>query len=258
VIGTSHQQQQLPCQDYGGDRILHDVIMGAVADGAGSAQHADVGAQLAVKTALRTLASTEEWLLQQHCSWESLSKPLTQQQATKLFTTTVNKVVAAFQHQAGSHGYAVKELSCTLLSFIATPHWMAAMQIGDGFMVVRSEGPHYRLLFKPDKGEFANQTTFVTSADALQAMQVRVLSLSGQQNFICAATDALENVAIHLKDWMPGQGFFRPLEQYLQETPDPVQDDHYLVDFLKSEQLNRKTDDDKTLLLCLYSAQVHT
>src|SRR5919202_405179 len=187
-VGTRHQKQQQPCQDYGKYCILNhkDVVVGAVADGAGSAKHADVGADLA----------------------------------------------------------------CTLLVFVATPHWLAAMQIGDGFMVVGLQGKEHQLLFQPDKGEFVNQTTFVTSAHALDEMQVNVVS--GSQKFICASTDGLERVAIRMNDWTPFPPFFQPLEEYLWETPEPEQDDQYIQNFLTSERLNARTDDDKTLLLCLY------
>jgi hypothetical protein len=41
------------------------------------------------------------------------------------------------------------------------------------------------------------------------------------------------------------------LHKYLEETPNPHQDKSYLASFLDSERLNQKTQDDKTLLLCL-------
>lgn len=44
ATGTSHLKQQMPCQDYGSYKILNNVMVGAVADGAGSAKYADVGA----------------------------------------------------------------------------------------------------------------------------------------------------------------------------------------------------------------------
>ena len=52
AIGTSHQKQRLPCQDYGDYKILNQTLVGAVADGAGSAKYADIGAKLAVETVL--------------------------------------------------------------------------------------------------------------------------------------------------------------------------------------------------------------
>jgi hypothetical protein len=254
VIGTSHQRQQLPCQDFGSNRILGDVIIGAVADGAGSASHSDVGAKLAVTTAIDHLVATEAWLQKRHFSWRSLPHAPTEAIARKIFTTTVNKVRDGFNAQAQTEGYSVDDLACTLLVFLATPNWVGAMQIGDGFIVMRSKRQDYQLLFQPDKGEFVNQTTFVTSSGALEEMQVCVLQ--EQPIFICAASDGLERVAIRLRDWAPFPPFFKPLEEYLLETHNPEQDDEYLVSFLESERLNQKTDDDKTLLLSLYNVGV--
>ena len=124
------------------------------------------------------------------------------------------------------------------------------MQIGDGFIVARLREGEDQLLFTPDKGEFINETTFVTSANAINEMRVRVLP--GQQKFICASTDGLERVAIRMSDWTPFPPFFQPLEEYMVETSHPEQEDEYIKNFLDSERLNAKTDDDKTLLLCLY------
>jgi hypothetical protein len=50
----------------------------------------------------------------------------------------------------------------------------------------------------------------------------------------------------------PHPPFFKPLEEYLRETDKPEDDDQYVIDFLNSERLNSRTDDDKTLLLCVF------
>jgi hypothetical protein len=55
-----------------------------------------------------------------------------------------------------------------------------------------------------------------------------------------------------LSDWQPHAPFFKPLEEYLRETAKPEDDEKYVIDFLNSERLNSRTDDDKTLLLCLF------
>jgi serine/threonine protein phosphatase PrpC len=247
-VGTRHQKQQQPCQDYGSYFLLNknDLIVGAVADGAGSAKHSDVGARLAVYKVMSIFR--EIALLPQ--KQERLSEPLNEPEARTLFSRIVTEVVATLKEQAVNENYSIDELACTLLVFMATPHWLAAMQIGDGFIVVGLQGEERKLLFQPDKGEFVNQTTFVTSARALDEMQVHVLS--GKQQFICASTDGLEKVAIQMSDWTPFPPFFQPLEDYLWETPNPEQDDEYINTFLASERLNARTDDDKTLLLCLY------
>ncbi|WP_448266952.1 PP2C family serine/threonine-protein phosphatase [Nostoc sp. DSM 114159] len=246
-IGTSHQKQGIGCQDYGDYRILNDVIVGAVADGAGSAKHSDVGSRLTVETVLKCFSEINEFPQKQD------SQPLCKEEAQKVFAEIVNKVITELQKQADEEDYSVNDLACTLLVFVATPDWVAAMQIGDGFIVMRSQESEYQLLFQPDKGEFANETTFITSTNALKEMQVEVIS--EKQEFICASTDGLEKVAIRLSDWQPFSPFFKPLEEYLHEPVNPEDEDKYLIEFLNSERLNSRTDDDKTLLLCLFDRE---
>lgn len=252
VTGTRHQEQHLPCQDFGGDRILDDVLIGAIADGAGSAKHAEVGARLAVETALAYLGESEIWLQQRQCSWRVFPVEPLEKLTTTVFSHMTQQVVTVLQRTATEKRADLKDFSCTLLAFVATPHWLAAMQIGDGFIVVRSPNQTYQLLFQPDKGEYTNQTSFVTSRCALADMRTGVWT--GSHPFICASTDGLESVAIHFKDWTPFPPFFKPLEEFLQEAdPNSLEhNDSYLLNFLQSERLNQRTDDDKTLLLCCY------
>lgn len=282
AIGTSHEKQEMPCQDYGSYQILDDVIIGAVADGAGSAKYAEIGAELAVKTVLEAFteediskitksvhSESSESKHQSSWNWKSLTslgmkdrngassvaihQPLSysEQEVRQILTETVQKVKVALEQQATNNNYSIDDLACTLLVFIATPDWIAAMQIGDGFIVLRCQEEDAQLLFPPDKGEYINETTFVTSANALEAMRVCVKTVKPE--FICASTDGLERLAIRMSDWTPFTPFFQPLEQYLRVTNNPEEEDEYLKSFLNSDRLNARTDDDKTLLLCLYS-----
>jgi Protein phosphatase 2C len=241
VVGTSHKKQEKPCQDYADYRLVSGVMLGAVADGAGSACFSEQGAKLAVETALYALS---DWLdksgeLPRDCA----------EVDARLFQNVLKTVVEALTDRARELNGSLQDLACTLLLFLATPHWIAAMQLGDGFLVVGSKADGYRLLFTPDHGEFVNETVFVTSQDAHQQMQIGVLPL--QPDFICASTDGLERLAIRSQDWTPHNPFFYPLEDYMRLIPEPEQEDGYLIDFLNSERLNMRTDDDKTLLLCL-------
>jgi hypothetical protein len=182
------------------------------------------------------------------------STPFTASQAQDLFAQVVTEVVRVLQQKAEIEHWALRDLSCTLLTFIATPTWVAAMQIGDGFMVISAAtetASPYQLLFSPSKGEYINETCFVTSASAIDQMQVGIYPHPPQ--FICAATDGLERVALRLSDWSPFSPFFKPFEDCLRLAPDQAAD--YLQAFLSSERLNARTDDDKTLLLCLYAQE---
>ncbi|WP_255611310.1 PP2C family serine/threonine-protein phosphatase [Synechocystis sp. PCC 7339] len=161
----------------------------------------------------------------------------------------MTKVQQELQHVTQVSKVEFPDLATTLLVFIATSKWLVAMQIGDGFILAKPVGEKYQLLFQPDKGEYINETTFVTSANASAEMQIRVLA--EPLEFICAATDGVEKVAINYADWQPFPPFFQPLEQYLQTTEQPLEED--LKEFLQRKDLNARTTDDKTLLLALWT-----
>jgi serine/threonine protein phosphatase PrpC len=243
AVGVSHIEQQIPCQDYTNYSLLNkgDVAIGAVADGAGMARHSDVGAKIVVETVLSALQDKSKFLTLAEL------RQYNQHQTRKLFEAVFHKAVGALKQEAQNQGCAFYDLACTIVAFLATPEWLGAMQIGDGFLITRLQEKDYHLLFQPDKGEFINETTFITSKSALEEMQVEVLS--GKQEFICASTDGLERVAIRMRDWTPFPPFFRPLEEFIKQTENPEAEDQYLLDFLNSERLNARTNDDKTLLL---------
>ena len=274
AIGTSHSKLDMPCQDYGDYKTIGDAIVGVVADGAGSAKYSDLGAKLAVNTVLKNVTerdistitklcrsknnsnntSKQKNLVARVCNClpnkdkQSNFKASSKQELNKFFINIVEKVVAALEKEAANNKHSVDDLACTLLIIIATPEGIAAMQIGDGFITVRYSNSQFQLLFRPDKGEYVNETTFVTSNNAIEDMKVKLEP--GRPEFICASTDGLERLAIRLSDWTPHNPFFKPLEQWLRETED-LESDEYL-DFLNSDELNARTDDDKTLFLCLF------
>ena len=251
VIGYNHLTHQLPCQDYSEYRLLTpDILVGAVADGAGSAKLAELGAMLAVKTSLDYV---EKWhgFDQRHGSIWGRQLLVSQAIAEGFCRKLVRRVQRQLQAQAQTLQVPIQTLATTLLVFIASPRGLLAMQIGDGFLVIRSEDSDYQLVFHPDKGEYINETSFITSNHALETLQIRVIEQP--ITFICAATDGLEKVAIRYLDWTAFSPFFQPLELFLRETGEPEADASYLEDFLHSERLNQKTQDDKTLLLGLFA-----
>jgi serine/threonine protein phosphatase PrpC len=233
-----HQNNQLPNQDYADFVILNEsTLIGAVSDGSGSAKHSEEGAQVAVKTSVDYLTNNAPELT----SEAEINTQLTQ---------LVTQVREDLEKKAQELDCRFEDLACTLMVFMATPQRLAAMQIGDGFMVIRPLDNDFELLFTPDKGEYANETYFITAQNA--EANVRIKTLEEEISFICVATDGLEKVAIKIQDYQPFTPFFTPLEQYLLTTSN-LETDEYLEQFLNSERLNAKTQDDKTILLGLLS-----
>jgi serine/threonine protein phosphatase PrpC len=90
AVGTSHEKQKIPCQDCGNYRIFNDVIVGAVADGAGSAKYSHFGAELAVETVIKCFADINELPDKQ-----GFTQPLSEMEAKEVFTKFVKDVITA-------------------------------------------------------------------------------------------------------------------------------------------------------------------
>ncbi|OIP73540.1 MAG: hypothetical protein AUK48_09920 [Oscillatoriales cyanobacterium CG2_30_44_21] len=249
-MGTSHISTQTPCQDYAEYKPYgNDYLIGAVSDGAGSRSLSHYGSKIAVETTIKFF--TEK--LETSRSKSFLSQDGVQIVFRELIEVVRHEIEIAAQDYYREKGkkVSVGEFACTLLAFIAFPDGIAAMQLGDGFIVVRNyQGKGYDLLFEPSKGEYANETTFVTSSSTHIQQDLQITYKANPVSFICASTDGLENLALNLRNNVAYPKFFVPLEKYIQETIEPEKDG-YLIAFLNHETVNRKTDDDKTILLCV-------
>lgn len=250
VVGTSHlaAKPPTPCQDSSGYKQCKDYLIGAVSDGAGSRSLSQYGSKLAVQSTLQYFGEILE---------SSRSNPLSSQDAVeKIFRELIGVVRGAIQTEAenwsreNNKKVSAGEFACTLLVFVTFPNGIAAMQLGDGFIVVRDcKSKDYDLLFPPSKGEYENVTTFVTSSSTDIQQDLQIIYRSKPISFVCASTDGLEKLALNLVNNKAFPRFFIPLEKYIQETENPEQDS-YITDFLNLDQINRRTDDDKTILLC--------
>ena len=247
AIGTKHVLKKQPCQDHGNYHKLFEgeIIIGAISDGMGSAKHSDTGSKVAVEVAISQLKNID---------WQ---KKLTEREKAKeIFHNLLITASSELKNEAEQHGYSMQDLACTLLVFVATPDWFTAMQVGDGLLVVRSkDDKDYKLLFQPDKGEFANETTSITSSDVLDEIHIRLEPKPYE--FICAATDGIENISLMKREgWRPSEKFFRPLEQYMLSQESESHKSEEIDKFLNSDKINLKTDDDKTLLICVFQPPV--
>jgi hypothetical protein len=147
-------------------------------------------------------------------------------------------------------GLMLREFACTLLVAIVNESRAAFWQIGDGAMCFRMRGSEtYQYAFWPEKGDYANVTFFVTDSKAEDHLEFDLTD--GEILELAAFSDGLERLAL---DFVVGEahsrffdGLFphlRPLEQGYSARVSSQ-----LTDFLASERVNQRTDDDKTLIL---------
>ncbi len=246
VQGTSHVKHHLPCQDAhaycylpGGGLVL------VVADGAGSAKHSASGADEAVKTSLATV--TEAWRVGlQHEShptekmWDALIR--------LLFTRARQSVLDLAKKQ---HHWS-RDYATTLTLAIAASGWLAVGQIGDGAVVVFDAEDRFYTATHLQKGEYANETHFLTQRDALKQVQVRAEPCAVRA--LAAMTDGLIRLALRLPSGEPHTPFFTPLFGFAAQPQTSQEGSQQLERFLSSERVCARTDDDKTLLLAAYTS----
>lgn len=237
TIGMSHIEAGLPCQDFSAYKHISDnIIVGALADGCGSAKLSHHGAEITVQSAINVLS---------HIDWcnQDIDEKIARDLSHNLFENVLNEV----RSYSNKNDCIIDDLACTLIAFAASPQFFFAVQVGDGFIVTRSESSNYVLLFNPDHGEYYNETTFITSKDAIDNLQCYYKYKAIR--LICASSDALEIHCLKLSNWTPHEPFFSVLEEYAISMPEPKQAEEDLIEFLSRESINQRTSDDKTLIL---------
>ncbi|MBX7223051.1 MAG: protein phosphatase 2C domain-containing protein [Blastocatellia bacterium] len=237
VCGTSHGQTQTPCQDaHAFQKLANGVLVFAVADGAGSAGLSDIGARLAVATAIERLAA-------QGTFTADLAA------LRSLFREAVENVIGRLHTEAQTHEVPVRELATTLIAGVVGPDLAAVLQIGDGGVVVQWEDGSLATFSAPHNTEYVNQTVFVTSRQALETARFSFCEkgLKG----IAAFTDGLQMLALKMPEATPHGPFFSPLFTFLKNETGAETSQRQFEAFLTSERMQQRTADDLTLLLAV-------
>jgi serine/threonine protein phosphatase PrpC len=245
VCGTSHIRNKQLCQDAHHWQLLPgNVLLTAVADGAGSASLGKVGAMVAVETAVETLAIKE-------ITRDSLADDAI---VRSLLHEALLAAKKAVEDAAIADSKQPQDLATTLIIMVATPDLVAVVQIGDGLAVAKDRMGNLMALTRPDHGEYINETTFLTSPHALDTAQIRLW----RENIvnIGVLTDGLQMLALNMLVGEPHKPFFFPLFNFVENAEDQTTAKEQLVRFLGSERITQRTDDDLTLILAgLRSAQ---
>lgn len=239
VTGVAHHAAAMPSQDACAVQCRNDahgaaVLILAVADGAGSATHAEQGAELACKT-----------FLDQAVAW--LAENVPHVWNADVGETWLRGVRSALQQHADASALPLRELACTLLGAVIAGECALFLQVGDGAIIIDA-GDQYRTVFWPQGGEYPNETFFVTDSDLHWECAV----LNAPITEVALLSDGLQALALHYQSRQAYQRFFAPLfarlradagSGYLPELTTALRN------FLDSPAINQRTHDDKTLIL---------
>jgi hypothetical protein len=144
----------------------------------------------------------------------------------------------------------VREYACTLLVGIVGDVRSVFWQIGDGAMCFRIRGREdYQYAFWPEKGDYANVTFFVTDANAQEHLEFDITDAEIVE--LAAFSDGLERLALNFVAGEAYAGFFNGLFPHLRRLSPgySARISEELKEFLGSDRVNKRTDDDKSLIL---------
>lgn len=260
--GTAHIEDGTPCQDFCRVRTVNGAggpfLIAACADGAGSACHAHIGADLAC------------WSFTDHLSnvvnAGQLHEGVVREDAVE-WCETIRKVLI---ERAERLQVPLREFACTLLGAVVGESNGVFLQIGDGAMVV-SEGDDCEPIFWPQSGDYANTTNFLTDSNYEESLDFCVRP--GRIKKFAAFTDGLERLILRFADRTVHSPALLPMLDAIRHDGPPApplrssalvlkqdavrrDDDEkpyfaLLRRFLQSERVNERTNDDKTLILAV-------
>lgn len=218
-------------------------MIAIASDGAGSAEFGDAGSRLACNIIKEEITD----FLERGFSLRDITRE-TAAGWIKKFREEVLNI-------AKDRGKSVRDYACTLVGAVVGAWEEVYFQIGDGAIVVlpRLYQESYRCIFWPQRGEYENTTCFATDKDALNK-HLRFIKGESEEGEIINLgifTDGIQHLALHYESKAPFAGFFKPMFKSLDFLckKDTEEINTLLETFLNSEKINRRTDDDKSLII---------
>ncbi len=221
------------CQDFAICATSNGVLIAVLADGAGSTKGGGIGARAACMSFVRlaTSHSNKDHAIDSHCFLE-------------IFGLVVNDVRRLSNDLNCNHS----DLASTLVGVICEPDATHISQIGDGAAVVR-RGEDWTIPVWPAETEFVNTTHFVTSANALDSVQIQV-GLPPIDELVMFS-DGLQHLVLDAKSKEPHLQFFHSVSERF--NPDSSGEDKemgaWLSNLLRSPGVVNRTDDDTSILV---------
>jgi len=247
VRGTSHERNNLVCQDAFEWQIAEaGWLVAAIADGAGSASLADIGAKLAVHKAVNeTVNKINDGI-------KHGSLPRSQDVWRLMIRDILQATREAIISEATLKQKEARELASTLILVALGPNVTIAAQIGDGASVQCKNG-NIQTLTRPEPTEYLNETTFLVSPGAVDSAQFVIEDTAADT--VAILSDGLQMLALEYPNWGPYIPFFKPMFAFVEQTDDENAAIAELESFLRSPRIRERSDDDLTLLLATRKTQ---
>jgi len=248
AIGLAHINQNTECQDRFACRTVKtvaegEVLIAVVADGAGSTTDGQIGAEVACATFAEAVA---DLLAMKDASLKSLTQEFGQ------------RWIAYFQQKIAEKASAdkkeLRDYASTLVGAVIGESAAAFYQIGDGGIVFSTSGApaSYSFAIAPVEAEYVNVTDFVTDETAAEHLRFEMVEEKVED--LILFSDGIYAVAVDYQRSAPHEPFLMPMIAPLRNGAATGGLNEKLENFLASEKINEKTDDDKTIILASRAA----
>ncbi len=242
VVGLSHLNNDTACQDRFACETFRlnedEILVAAVADGAGSTSEGEIGAEIACETFVKQIKA----FLQ---TSESSIDLLNEDFAVRWIEYFQTKVT----EKAKAKDKEIREFASTLVGAVIGKSCGIFYQVGDGGAVYSTSGEakSYRFGVEPADAEYVNMTDFLTDETAAESL--RFARIEEPIEDLILFSDGIYSVAVDYQDNSPHEPFLLPMIAPLRKSLEANGLNEKLETFLASPKLNEKTDDDKTIVL---------
>ncbi|MGV3615768.1 MAG: PP2C family serine/threonine-protein phosphatase [Fimbriimonas sp.] len=223
-----------------------DVLVLAVADGAGSADFGGVGA----KVASRAFVEVAERLWSQERLASVLTGTALEGRMRAPDPDIGIAILREVQRQVRDEADRLEAnpilLAATLVGVVLKRDEAFFFQIGDGAAVIRI-GDDYETAVVPEETEFVNTTYFITSPDAEAHVQTRVVEARIEE--VALFSDGIQMLVLHPTDQSPHAAFFGTVFRTLREPGEDAASKAWLGNMLGSDMVTSRTDDDTSIVI---------
>ena len=245
TTGSSHIKKGVPCQDaFRSEKTDSGEIILAVADGLGSAEHSEIGAKIAVNTAVDKIKSL-------FINIDGYGIPAAALMKNRdIITEAFSASRTALEDFAGDNGYPLKKLACTLIVAFTWEGYLTTGHIGDGAVTAQINND-IRIISDPGDSEYVNEVTPLTSGKIEE--NTRINENIPDVSVFAAFTDGCQRAFLVKRngEYIPYESFFRPIFTYAKDVNDEEEASGEIVRFLESDKMNENSDDDKTLVIAV-------
>ena len=244
VRGKSHAHQGKWREDYFEFEKVGSLTILSVADGVGSARLSRIGAKIAGTIAVQHV--------KQYLSSVILSKinnvfNFFEISITECLKKAALTAISSIEKEAQNRNANVESFATTLIlvihGLIESKHYFSVLQIGDGVVATQSFENKIKVLGKPDFGEYAGQSSFLTNPN-IRGILNKKINISAHDNLksIVIMSDGIAD------DFFPFKvgliSFFKEIDEKVLKNSRPL---NALKEWISYEKVG--SNDDRTILI---------